>query len=162
MGLVLIVSTWSFVSFILDTRPEDGVAAESALLEPLSSLARLPASLPAKLPEVFAAPEKIVEPIRMDTLKLSCWDTHGAKPATALRVNARWLRLVGRACAIRVDVDHVSVRNLRNGYAATLFTAGRDLWTTDFIPLEDGNNEVVFRFERAPGVAQETRVLVAR
>lgn len=157
LSLVVVAGTsWVFLSFVFSSRPsdEDAAAAASAL-DPLSSLVRLPASLPQQLGPSGAKP---MEPIRMDTLALDCWDRPERKPA---KVAARWVRLTGKTCQGVSASDKISVRNLTNGYVATVFDASSSVLTTDFIPVEVGHNEIQVRLQ-GEGVTSETDFVLER
>jgi hypothetical protein len=155
--MVLCGSTWVFWSFVFASRPEH--PGQDAL----STLVRLPASLPNRLPEtlpsVFAAP-KIAEPIAMDVIVLPCWD----KQDTMIKsTSARWLRLTGKSCfQLPSNGEDIMVRNLSNGYMATVFAPVAGNLTTDFIPLQPGRNEIQIRFETEPGVLFESQFTFVR
>ncbi|MGE0526968.1 MAG: hypothetical protein AB7G93_04085 [Bdellovibrionales bacterium] len=134
-GLVLIATTWVFWSFVYGTRPETPDA------DALTTLVRLPASLPG----VFTPEVKSVGPIRMDVHKLGCWDQAGSQ---LIDVSARWVRLTGKTCDSGTRAETVTVRNLSNGYVATVFAAAPGELTTDFIPLQVGRNEILVRIEQ--------------
>jgi hypothetical protein len=129
-----------FWSFILASRPEEAEA------DPIMNLVRLPASLPGSLPAQIPgmnAAVKPMDPIEMDVMKVPCWDKSGLEESTG----AKWVRLTGRDCWGDAGSDGVTVRNLSNGFSATVFpTQGRAGLTTDFIPLEMGKNSLEIRF----------------
>jgi hypothetical protein len=158
---VLIGSTWVFASFIMASRPDEATAPGSVSL---SSLVRLPASLPARLPEqlpaVFATSAgKAPEPVRMDVVKLDCWDMRASNPR---REAAQWVRLTGKPCQSDVPAAAVSVKNLSNGYAATVFEDGHGRLTTDFIPLQKGRNSILIRFRQGRDLQFENSFLFER
>lgn len=162
----LAVSSWVFTSFVLETRPADQDVAinmrNSVVPQPedaLKVLARLPASIPAQLPVAFSPQTKIMAPIKMDVLKLGCWDLGDMQPQT---VDARWVRLTGRPCQSDPGPEHIEIRNLTNGYAGTVFVAQNDQLTTDFIPLQEGVNEILVRLGQGQGVAYENRLTFVR
>lgn len=149
--LVLFASSWIFSSFLLGSRPEEGASQD-----PLTKLVRLPASIQK---EVFNPQVKVIEPVRMETVHMPCWNEvagHGED------IDARWVRLTGKDCEHHPGQE-VSVRNLSNGYTATVFSAtpGENL-TTDFIPLEKGKNEIQIRFEQQPGAIVENQFTFTR
>lgn len=156
---VLVGTTWLFVGFLFESRPER--SSSSPVEKALTSLVRLPASLPAELHEnVFNTAARPMEPIRMDVVELSCWD-QGDGPVK--NVSSRWIRLTGRPCQAGVmDADRVTVRNLANGYQATIFSSRGQGLTTDFIPLQKGHNEILIRFEQGAGVALESQFTFQR
>lgn len=169
MAVAVIGSSWVFWSFIFETRPPEESNGGNAL----SSLVRLPASLPTQLPErlpgVFSAPVKAQEPVRMDVVRVPCWDRAAAPRDVGL--GSRWVRLVGRTCeetpaeaedGASAGSRRITVRNLSNGYIATVFDAQKGLMTTDFIPLENGRNEILIRFDHGAEVAVENRFVLSR
>ena len=159
--ITLLVCTWVSASFMFATRPEESDETT------LSSLVRLPASLPAQipvlatlpllqqnLPGVAFAPPKVAPTIAMDVVKVGCWDAGTVEERDSA---ARWIRLVGKACHAGSDVESVTVSNLSNGYVATVFPGkGRGL-TTDFIPLGAGENAIQLRFVDGAGRAVESQ-----
>lgn len=164
--LVLLGSTWLFSGFVLESRPSEGQTGKAQMVDPLSQLVRLPASLQTQLPGnigniplVFAPHAKVAEPIHMNVVSVPCWDR---TDMVAQDVSARWIRLVGKTCQGNFDAESVSVRNLANGYVGTVFNATATSMTTDFIPLESGANPILIRFESEPGVSLETRVTFNR
>lgn len=148
-ALVLLGTTWVFWSFVYSTRPEQASNAN-----PLEALIRLPASLPEQL----APTTKVLPPIDMNVLAVPCWDM---KDGAQRDTGARWIRLTGKACHVDGNAENVSVRNLSNGYAATVFAAA-DAMTTDFIPLQNGKNDILIRFDSSPGVSVESKFTFSR
>lgn len=148
-------TSWVFISFLFATRPD------APVIDPLTSLVRLPASLPSELPHnVFGGETRITEPIRMDTLEMRCWDL---RDAPERRVRSRWVRLSGRPCLGKRDAEKISVRNLANGHTATVFSAmSSENLTTDYIPLQPGQNEILIRMQESPGVALEYKFILQR
>lgn len=159
--LTVCATSWIFVSFIFDTRPEE--AALEPETNPISALVRLPASLPAQLPaqlpKILGAPVKGIDPIRMDVVKLGCWDGATAREQT---VAARWVRLTGRPCQGSAELESIRILNQSNGYQGTVFAGERDLMTTDFIPLQEGPNNIVFQISQADGVVFENQVVLVK
>jgi len=151
---VLGVFTYALVASILSFRPET---------EPkdlITSMVRLPAALPAALPSIqvpvnlpmFNQAEKVQEPIKIETLALSCWDVSQGQSMTT---SARWVRLVGRACAETLKTESWQVSNQSNGFSATVFAPASKQLTTDYIPLAAGKNEIRFAVLDADGVSHE-------
>ena len=91
-----------------------------------------------------------LESPRMEQLELSCWDAED-KPSQA--AGARWVRLTGKTCQYSAKAEGVQVRNLTNGYVATVFAPIHGRLTTDYIPLEAGKNELLLRFDQVDGVS---------
>ncbi len=148
-AFVLLGTSWVFGSFVYSSRPEQATAAN-----PLQKLIRLPASLPIQL----APTTKVLPPIDMNVVALPCWDVKEAGPKDT---GARWIRLTGKACQVNGNAENVSVRNLSNGYSATIFPASGAL-TTDFIPLQMGKNDIMIRFESSRGVSVESLFTFSR
>ena len=146
---VLLGTTWVFWSFVYATRPEQAPSAN-----PLEALMRLPASLPEQLQPTT----KVLPPIDMHVLPVNCWDV---KDSAARETGSRWVRLTGKACQIEGNSENVSVRNISNGYTATVFAASGAM-TTDFIPLQMGRNEILVRFETSRGVSVESQFVLSR
>lgn len=151
------ISSWVFWSFVFATRPETAVGTNADALE---SLVRLPASLPAQLPELVAGQSaRVNDAIEMNVVSVPCWE----KSSTAsLATSARWVRLTGRNCGTDVNADSVSVRNLTNGYGATVFATQNKNLTTDFIPLQSGLNNIVIRFDQGEGASLESQLSFIR
>lgn len=156
LGL-LAICTWVFWSFVFATRPERRDS------DTLASLVRLPASLPEqlpdKLPSLLAPTTKPLPAIQMNAMKIPCWDK---MDRTDLGTDSRWVRLTGKACQALVPPDSIRVRNLANGYVATVFAPSANELTTDFIPLETGKNEIMIQFETEPGVQLESKFTLLR
>ena len=152
--VAFLASSWVFSSFIFATRPGEDAPAQSKTAEALTSIVRLPASLPAQIPGMKAQP-KPFEPIAMEIVQVPCWDrTKSAPKAT----EAHWVRLTGRACDGEVEPEAISVRNITNGFSATIFSTEAKNMTTDFIPLQAGNNEVIISFSQGNGTTMESQV----
>ncbi len=155
-SLTLIVTSWIFASFIFATRPSNEEVASDAIVK----LVRLPASLPKQLPsQLVGTPERHFEPIQMNVVHLSCWD-RSEVPDYA--ITSKWIRLTGKPCFMGMDPEDVQVDNLSNGYGGTVFLAQNQVLTTDFIPLNDGPNEIRLRFGSARGAAYENRIVLVK
>lgn len=157
--LVLFGTTWVFSSFVLATRPE-----EEAPVDTIGALIRLPASIPSQfnenlVPKVFAPTTKAIQPIEMSVLPVPCWDK---RDLSVHETNSRWVRITGQACETDGNAETVTVKNLANGYVATVFQPRQGTMTTDYIPLQPGKNDILVRFETAPGVAVESSFTLVR
>lgn len=95
---------------------------------------------------------------QMNVVELPCWDRDVGGPQT---IGARYVRLTGRACGRGRGADGFSVRNLTNGFEATIFASGRGL-TTDYIPLAAGGNDVVIAFGQGRDAHVERRLRLTR
>lgn len=83
---------------------------------------------------------------------LSC-----ALPEQTLETSSLRFRLKGENC---ID-DHQSltttqVRNMSNGYIATVFHRTSSSFTTDYINLSEGENKIAVRFETDNGTIEKT------
>lgn len=162
----LAATSWVTTSFVLETRPEDLTVEmnsdNSVVTRPedaLAVLARLPASIPAQLPTAFSAPVKPFQPIKMDIVKLGCWDTNDAAEQ---KVDARWVRLTGRPCQSDSAPENIEILNTTNGYVGTVFLAKGDVMTTDFIPLQEGANDILVKLGHGDGVVFENRFTLVK
>lgn len=156
-ALVLLGTTWVFWSFVYATRPD--VNEQRTLVEApaevlVDTLIRLPASLPAHLQPTT----RTLAPVEMNVVPLNCWDI---RDLAERPTRARLMRLTGKACGVAGTADNVTVKNISNGYAATVFEGSVGL-TTDFIPLESGKNEILIKIESEPGVTLENQFIFTR
>ncbi len=160
--VALMGSSWIFTSFIFGTQPTDStdeIESDDALVSLVRIPASLPGQLPGQLPKLLMAQTQPMEPIRMDVVKLPCWDL----PEVAEQpISSRWVRLTGRPCQSGALPESIEVNNLANGYSGTVFATQKDAMTTDFIPLEEGNNEIMVRIGQADGVAFENRFVLVK
>jgi hypothetical protein len=164
--VVLAGMSWISASFVLSTRPEDSV-------DPLSTLVRLPASLPAQIPGISSIPAlqqrlphlaptpSLMESVVMDVIKVPCWDKNSGNMHST---TARWVRLTGKPCESEGEApaEAVLVRNMTNGYVATVFATQGSTLTTDYIPLKSGKNDILIRFTPSAGVAVESQFSFVR
>lgn len=164
--VALAVSTWISVGFVMETRPDDialAMNSNSSVMpkteDALAVLARLPASIPAQLPTAFASAGKPFVPIKMDVVKLGCWDTTDLAAQT---VEARWVRFTGRPCQSDSQPENIEVMNVTNGYVGTVFSAHEDQLTTDFIPLQEGTNDILVKLGHGDGVIFENRFTLVK
>ena len=125
-----LIMLWISASFVLGSKPE---VADS---DPLAELVRLPANIPAQLQPAPRVPELV----EMDVLPLSCWDR--SESSQEHTTSARWLRMTGKLCDHLGPSDRLEVRNLTNGYSATVFNFNNGQLTTDFMPMALGANEI--------------------
>ncbi|MGE4133722.1 MAG: hypothetical protein AB7F86_18945 [Bdellovibrionales bacterium] len=152
--LAIALLSWASLSYLLNTRPQEKLAVES----PLLTLVRLPASLPTQFPVqmVFAPSVRAVATKDMEIISLRCWD-HGDLKVRA--TSAKWVRVTGRPCQNESSLDEIQVTNLTNGYTGTVFSASTEQLTTDFLPLENGHNNILIRLAHAGGITLENQFL---
>lgn len=156
-ALILLGTTWVFWSFVYATRPASNertlVEAPAEVL--VDTLIRLPASLPAQ----FQPTTKTLPPVEMNVMAVNCWDV---RDLSERDTHARLVRLTGKPCGVAGSADTVTVKNVSNGYVATVFQGGSQDLTTDFIPMETGKNEILIRIESEPGVTLENQFIFNR
>ena len=58
------------------------------------------------------------------------------------KVNSNYVRLNGKACA---GVNSVEITNTSNGFSASIFLGKDKTFSTDFIDLKEGDNELKIR-----------------
>lgn len=155
--VILFGSSWVFWSFIFATRPEN------TAVDPINQLVRLPASLPSQiptqLPRVFQAASRAPEAVRMDSVQVPCWDRSAP---TDYHMDAKWVRITGGACQTDVPADQITLENTANGYLGTVFSMGQGALTSDYIPLQEGKNEIQLRFKPTAGAVIENRITIQR
>lgn len=130
---------WAFSSFVMSTRPE-----ESQQTDAIQALVRLPASLPSSLPRSIPGLSVDARPtadVPMKSVRINCWDV--ADPGVR-SVDAKWVRIVGRPCMGEWKASQFTLTNETNGYSGTIL-GGTDRFTTDFIFLDEGANDIVIR-----------------
>ena len=98
------------------------------------------------------------EAARMNVVNFPCWDKDLSAPPV---VGARYVRLTGGVCRTGRQADEITVRNLTNGFEATVFATGANL-TTDYIPLSAGGNELVIAYGHGAEARVERRLLLTR
>lgn len=76
---------------------------------------------------------------------------------------AKQIRLKGRLCGGRnADLNKSSIVNRANGFAATLFNLENGNFTSDYISLEEGQNQIMFEMEDKAGLRAVTEVTISR
>ncbi len=119
-------------------------------------------TIATRIPAGFsAAPgsiEKLVkEHERMATLQLNCENTDSASP---WQVTASLVRLSGRGCVKKgASADVV---NHTNGRVATIFPLEEDGFTTDYMDLSIGENNVSITTQSEDGTQKVTAVKIIR
>lgn len=83
----------------------------------------------------------------------------GRKLAQELRVNSPWAQIKGRYCKPSKS-KVVEIRNESNGFTASVFDLGENLYKTDLIQLNAGLNEIRIRLQKPDGSMEEQTVLV--
>lgn len=138
----LAVCTWGTVSTVLATKPSArSIAHVVGAREPASS-------------------DTATEPVRMDQVRLKCWSE---PPQTLMGTGARWVRITGATCDRELGVEEITLKNITNGFKATLFALTGQVLTTDFIPLDLGANVLVVQItDAASGTMREAHITITR
>jgi hypothetical protein len=110
------------------------VAASVAIAE--KEAPRAPAS--ASVTPMISATEKIA------TFKLNCKDKSPSQ-----EVSSNYLRIFGSLCGL--DSESVQITNSSNGFQASIFMSENDNFSTDFIDLQEGENQLQVNFLDADG-----------
>ena len=151
------LSSYALVASVLSFRPE------TEPVSTLQSMVRLPASLPGALPveipNVFQPEEKVVEAPKIDVLALSCWDGPASEN---MQTTAKWIRLTGRSCDLSSGAHQWKVDNASNGFSATVFDLDLKQLTTDYIPLQNGANEIKLSSVGEDGQVREVKMVIQR
>ncbi len=168
--LVVGLSTWALTAFVLSTRPgsqgaevSEGALRVTAAADALNTLVRLPASLPTSLPKAIpglATGTRQKGPVvEMKSLMIPCWDV---QDRAVREIDARWVRFTGRTCKGDGDMAKVALVNSRNQYSATLLKGSSSRWTSDYILLEEGENEIVIQVKDDKAGFIENRYKIVR
>ena len=89
-------------------------------------------------------------------LNLNCSAQSQILETTSIR-----FRLKGENCATdEQNPVSTQVRNKSNGYVATVFHRNPAAFTTDYINLSEGKNEIEVRFEGAQGTTEKTLTIL--
>lgn len=93
---------------------------------------------------------------RLETL---VWDCQDLGPE-ASRTSGSHIRLKSRFCDSG-PVQQLSVKNLSNGYTASVFVDSKG-FSTDFIDLREGENEIEISWEAGHGTRQSRKLRLSR
>jgi hypothetical protein len=132
-------------------------AARPENLAPAEALPRSESRQPSSLGPSIADEAPAIEGKGL-RVALPC--TKDAEPApltTALKA----VRLDGHTCQTARAVA-TSILNKTNGFAATIFPGKSDRFTTDYIELEPGENQIVIQVADADGLPQQWELTVIR
>lgn len=119
-------------------------------------------TLPVRNPAGFTAAPGSVEKLvqdheRMATLQLNCKNAASSNP---WQVKASLVRLSGYGCVKKgANMDIV---NHTNGRIATVFPLEEDGFTTDYMDLSEGENEVSITTQEVDGPPKVTQVKIIR
>jgi hypothetical protein len=160
--VVLLLGVLSITLLLGDPPPEttattDGTQQPSALfdlnnpvLAKLRALASVTAAEPAEKANTAA-----------DILK-SVFDFDCEKEGLSFETKLNKFRVKSEKCPVGEDGSplNTQIRNKTNNFVATVFHKSAGAFTTDFINLAPGNNEVEVEFETTQGVVKKTFTVV--
>lgn len=145
-----------------------GVGVGLSLLQPPSTLAKIqpktsserqPASIPPLAAEV---PNHIVvDPgAQVSDFNVTCEATSESNFAETVQQ----VRLRGRTCLpnSKARLKSAQVRNLSNGFVATVFTPDDSRFSTDYINLKAGLNQIVVDMDFSDGSKLARKLLFSR
>lgn len=141
--LVVLLGGASFVSVM--AVPTQAVRAIEAV--------RNPASLPESHDSLNPAP------VNLSKLEDLTWDCKNKNFNVELA--ATHFRLKGKAYCKGQPIKDLSVRNLSNGFTASIFTNEKG-FLTDFIDLQPGANEIRLVYNDRTGKASEVSLTILR
>lgn len=79
-----------------------------------------------------------------------------ANDAKAQDIAEAFIQFQGKSCLGKsTEGAEVEIVNRRNGYTASVFFVGVESYKTDLIQLEDGENEIAFRYKERNGKSIE-------
>jgi hypothetical protein len=108
----------------------------------------LPVREPASQPEVVGANTKAA------TLHVGC-----KKEVQQQEVSSNYVRIEGAPCA---STDSIQIVNQSNGFSASVFFNRDNSYTTDFIDLSEGDNELKLNIANSDGTQTQKTVHVSR
>jgi hypothetical protein len=101
-------------------------------------------------------PSKVTSVISTDSLfELNC-----GEKGKAVQTSNRRFRLKGQTCADEAAALSTQIQNKSNGYVATVFHRDPQSFTTDYINLNEGSNEIAIKFDTLHGPIEEVLTVV--
>lgn len=125
LSVLVGVSVW-------DTRPSHSL---SMVPDVVSVVARVPAAIPGLLKE--QKPKSQVRP-GFQVWKAPCLSA--AAHMKSMSTDSGYLRISTHTCDAELQIKGSKLKNVSNGYVATVFTLQPSQLTSDFIPLAEGKN----------------------
>ena len=99
----------------------------------------------------------------LTNVKESIFDINCAESAQKFETAKSRFRLRGENCAdIKTEITSTQIRNKSNGYVATVFHKAPNAFTTDFINLSAGENQINIVFETAAGTIEKNLTVVRK
>jgi hypothetical protein len=115
---------------------------------------------PASVVNLAPAIEKVVVATNeAEVVNLNCFN--GTTPVT-IKSQAKQLRLRGPVCGNRNTIDHVEVVNRTNGFVGTIFQTDQTKYSSDYIHLASGDNQIFLSFTDASGEQHVAELNVSR
>lgn len=125
----------------------EALAPKATDVAQASSGDRRPASAPSILQQFFGKTSE-------QTISLNCHMQQNKLSTTDLRV-----RIKGQHCSDGT-LSHMVVKNKTNGFVATIFSPKPGAFTTDFINLAEGQNEIELVFDNGKEPLKKTLTVV--
>lgn len=125
-----------------------------------STAERVPASLASVIrlaPQAETVAQKALHP-ETEVVTLNCFN--GSTPLE-LKSHAKQIRLRGPVCGGYV-FNQPEVINRTNGFVATLFETGRNNYSSDYIHLAVGTNQILISYTDASGDRRLAELTVLR
>jgi hypothetical protein len=88
--------------------------------------------------------------------EINCRDTDQKLETSSMR-----FRLKGQACTNESTALSTQIQNKSNGYIATVFHRDPQSFTTDYINLNEGQNEIAVKFATENGLI-ERKIMITR
>ena len=153
-ALIVLVGGWILISAFTST-PEIEVTAEAT-----DAASREPASLlGVAWGGVVNTPETKVES-KFETFALGCVKD-GVK--VSFKSAAKQVRLVGRVCHDQeARVNESRIINYANGFEATVFNLKSGKFTSDYISLSEGSNELMIKIASGANKQLTTSVTIVK
>jgi hypothetical protein len=142
-GLVVLLGITIWISAV-STPPK--LENQTALVE---SAARMPSSIHPQLEITNPGAPLNTVPANLETVSLGCIED-GMK--IQIQSETRRVRLKARLCADRdLSVDGSSLVNRANGFEATLFKTDKNGFSSDYIALSEGANQLLYQLQNESG-----------
>jgi hypothetical protein len=108
---------------------------------------------PSSLPQVLEPASGF--DMKNSLIEINC----GRKLAQEMRVNSPWAQIKGRYCKPSKG-KVVEVINKSNGFTASLFEFGDEIYKTDLIQLSQGANEIQIRSHLSNGQSEQQTIII--
>lgn len=147
--LVLLLGVPTFMSLTAGGSEEQVEVARAGMVGPA-----LTTRVPASIPEVQAKMTPALS--QLAKYDLSC----AKKMHEAMDVPGEFVQFTGKSCLRDVKASNLEILNKSNGYSASIFYKGGEVYQTDLIQLQKGNNQIVIRYRDHSGKTAEELIVV--